>query len=102
MASIINIESESAQVGPRGEVEHVRTSGYSLNFWNLRGLEKAPSHSNSYDIAIYVVSGVLHVYDEKNIDRIIAAGDSVLIPADTEYSMSAEKADVVEYRTRIL
>lgn len=99
MSNIVNVSSSTTVAGSRGEIEHVRTDGYSLNFWNLRELAKGAHHSNEYDIAIYVVAGTLHVYDEADEDRVIDAGDSVLIPAGTEYSMSSESADLVEYRT---
>ena len=99
MSNIVNVSSSTTGAGSRGEIEHVRTDAYSLNFWNLRDLAKGDHHSNAYDIAIYVVAGTLHVYDETGEDRVIDAGDSVLIPAGTEYAMSSDSADLVEYRT---
>jgi quercetin dioxygenase-like cupin family protein len=97
--SIQHVTASSAQSGPRGEVEHARGDSSSINVWQLRDLVRGETHANEYTIAIYVMSGQLDVYGEDGDVERVAAGDSVLIPAGVNYSMSATSADLVEFRT---
>jgi quercetin dioxygenase-like cupin family protein len=98
MASIMKVKGNEAETGPRGEFQHVSGDRYSLNFWKLRQMARSEAHANPYDLAIYIISGQLSVFDEKGVEIVIEAGDSVLVPAHVIYSMSTDAADAVESR----
>lgn len=95
---IQHVSATSSVKGPRGETEHVRGDSHSVNKWELRDLKRGETHSNEYSIAIFVMAGQLDVFDEVDGVNSVSAGDSVLIPQGTNYSMSATTADLVEFR----
>ncbi|WP_449278337.1 cupin domain-containing protein [Leucobacter sp. GX24907] len=91
------VRGAEAEQGSRGELDLVSCDSYSLHFWQLRDF-KGDVHSNNYDLALYVTAGTLSVFDADGNENLVHAGDSIIIPAGTSYSMAAESFDAVETR----
>lgn len=98
--AVSHVRAAEASNGARGETDHVSGAGFSLHTWNLRDLARSATHTNDYALALYVVDGLVSVYDADGTVNEIRTGDSVLIPAGTNYSMAAEHADAVETRIK--
>lgn len=97
-SSITYIAGATAETGSRGEFEHVRTDNWSVHVWHLRDLARGALHSNNYDLTVYVQDGALSIYDAAGNETVVKPGDSALVPAGTDYAMSAAHADLVECR----
>jgi quercetin dioxygenase-like cupin family protein len=96
--AVIHVSASDAPLGARGENEHVRSPNTSLNHWALEPLPRSAVHANDYDMSIYVLAGQLDVFPVGGDDLNVAAGDSVFVPAGTDYSMSADRVELIEIR----
>ncbi len=92
------VKGSEATTGDRGEVLLARGDQLALRKWEGEAEGTvAPPHSNPYEYVAYLVEGSMKIRIGSEDERTLAAGDSYVVPADTEYTFEVlERATVVE------
>ncbi len=92
------VKGSEATTGDRGEVLLARGERLTLRKWEGEPEGTvAPPHRNPYEYVAYLVEGSMKIRIGSEDERTLAAGDSYVVPAGTEYTFEVlQRATVVE------
>jgi quercetin dioxygenase-like cupin family protein len=92
------VKGSEGSTGDRGEVLLARGEQLALRKWEGEPEGTvAPPHANPYEYVAYLVEGAMRIRIGDEPERELAAGDSYVVPADTEYTFEVlQRATVVE------